>query len=384
MTSSRAELGRCTPGEWGVYVHVPFCRRRCPYCAFYVEVDRGTDWSAFSDRVVREIGNRRVAYSGAASSVFFGGGTPSRMPAEHFARILAAIPRTPDAEVTAEINPEDVDPATLAALRAAGVTRASVGLQTFDPRFAPLLNRACTIERAAEVAAEVASAGFASWSADVMFGLPGQQLDDLRADLDALLRADPPHVSLYGLTIEEGTPFERAVERGTFAPADDDLWRGMYDFLREKLADRGYEQYEVSNFARPGHRSRHNRLYWTDRPYLGVGPSAHGLTPDGTRYTNRADIGFYLRSDDPTDTSEPFEPRARATDLLISNLRHTDGLDLDHMARVTGLRPRESAVRALVDAAVLSRDGQIIRLAPDGFPLADGIAGRLADALGPA
>jgi oxygen-independent coproporphyrinogen-3 oxidase len=370
--------------RWGAYIHVPWCRRRCPYCAFYVEVDRGTDWRAFADAVVAEVDLRRPSFAGPPSTVFFGGGTPSRMPPPLFRRLVTHLNPIVGAEVSAEINPEDVTPDTLAALRDAGITRASVGLQTMDNRFAPLLNRACTIERASEVAREVAEAGFESWSADVMFALPGQTLGDLDADLDRLLAADPPHVSLYGLTIEPGTPFERGVARGALVPVDDDTWREMYDHVRARLAERGYEQYEVSNFARPGHRSRHNRLYWTDRPYLGVGPSAHGLLPDGTRYANIADARRYLTHADPTDVVEPFEPRARAIDLLISNLRHIEGFDIDHCVRVTGLAPRSAAVAALIRAGALDQVGATLRLTPAGFPIADGVAGRLADALAPA
>lgn len=378
---------------WGVYLHVPWCRRRCPYCAFYVEVDRGNrdepsaapsdavPWDPFVDRIVSEYRSRAPAFAGPARTLFLGGGTPSRMPGPALKRLIAAFALVPGAEITAEVNPEDADARWLAEARDAGVNRVSIGVQTFDPQFARLLNRACTVDEARQTAARVASAGFRSWSIDVIFGLPGQTKADLDADLDRLLATEPPHVSLYGLTIEPGTAFERAFARGKLVPADGDLWRTLYDRLVERLAAVGIHRYEVSNFARDGHRSEHNRLYWTDAPYLGLGPSAHGYLPDGRRYANIANVGRYLAIDDPTETIETPSPRERALDLLISSLRYVEGLSLEHLARRTGLRPDDRTVRAMVRGRLLIEDPFVLRLTDDGFAVADGIAAKLADAL---
>ncbi len=371
-----------TKQPYGVYVHVPWCRRRCPYCAFYVEVDRDVPWDRFVDALLRERTLRASAFDGLASTLFLGGGTPSRMPPEHLARLLAGLPHTDDAEITLETNPEDVDATFLAAVRAAGVTRISLGVQTLDPRFAHLLNRSCTVDRAAEVLEQVRGAGFASWSVDLIFGLPDQSPDDVLADLERLLAAEPPHVSLYGLTIEPGTPFERAVQRGTFAPADAETWRTMYDRIVERLASAGIERYEVSNFAKEGHRSRHNRLYWTDAPYVGLGPSAHGYRPDGSRYANVRDAVAYLDRPDPTSEDERPTPKQAALDLLISALRSADGVPRSLLTRL-GLAPDERLVRALVEANLLLDDPAALRLAHDGFALADGLAERLWDGLVP-
>ncbi len=368
---------------WGAYVHVPWCKRRCPYCAFYVEVDRATPWEAFVDRVLREHAIRSPEFGERATTVFLGGGTPSRLPSAALARLVAGIPRVPGAEVSAETNPEDASAEWLDGALEAGVNRVSLGVQTLDPRFAALLNRAASVREAAETLDRVRSAGFRSWSVDLIFGLPDQTLDDLRADLDRLLAYGPPHVSLYGLTIEAGTPFERAHAKGTLEPADEDLWREMYDLIVATLRSAGIDRYEVSNFAKAGHRSEHNRLYWSDRPYLGLGPSAHGYAPDGRRWHNVADVGRYLVLDDPTEASELPEGDARATDLLVSALRSVDGLDRAHLGRTTGRRIAAGTVESLVRGGVLREEGERIALTDSGFPLADGISARLADALVP-
>jgi oxygen-independent coproporphyrinogen-3 oxidase len=363
----------------GVYVHVPWCKRRCPYCAFYVEVDRGTPWGPFVDRVLAEHTMRAPEFGDTAATVFLGGGTPSRMPGDALRRLLDGLPRAAGAEVTAETNPEDATPEWLEAALEAGVNRLSLGVQTLDPKFAHLLNRAATVREAAETLDRVGRAGFRSWSVDLIFGLPGQTLADVEADLERLLAYGPPHVSLYGLTIEPGTPFERA----SFEPAGEDLWREMYDTIVARLKAVGIERYEVSNFARPGHSSAHNRLYWTDQPYMGLGPSAHGYAPDGRRWKNVADVGRYLAVADPTEESELPTGDARAMDLLVSALRGVDGVDRAHLSRTTGRRIAAEVVESLRRAGVLRVDGERIALTDAGFPLADGISARLADALVP-
>lgn len=372
---------------WGVYVHVPWCRRRCPYCAFYVEVDRDAPYEAFVDRVLREHAARRPAFTALAprpATVFLGGGTPSRLPAAALARLIAGLDAAPGAEISAECNPEDCTPDWLDAALAAGVTRVSLGLQTLDPRFARLLNRAGTVGQARDAIGRLRSAPLRSFSVDLIFGLPEQTLEDVEADLDAIVAEAPPHVSLYGLTIEPGTPFERAVARGRLIPADEDRWRAMYDRIVARLEGAGWERYEVSNFARPGHRSRHNQLYWSDAPYLGLGPSAHGYLPDGARYHDVADLAAYLEREDPTAEWERPTPEQAAADLLVSTLRGVDGVDLDRLAARTGLAPRADAVDRLVATGLLARAGRRLRLTRDGFPVADAVIGHLSERLSPA
>jgi oxygen-independent coproporphyrinogen-3 oxidase len=305
------------------------------------------------------------------------------MPAAPLQRLLHGLGARDALEVTAETNPEDADDAWLDGARAAGATRISLGVQTFDPRFARLLNRACTVASARATARRVASAGFASFSIDVMFALPGQTVAAFADDLDRLLDTGAPHVSLYGLTFEPGTPLFRARNAGRLTETDDDAWREMYDLAVDRLGAAGLARYEVSNFAAEGHRSVHNRLYWTDAPYLGLGPSAHGYAPDGTRWIDTTDVQRYLAGGDPTATSERPAPRAAAVDLVLSMLRGVEGVDR------TRLRARCAHD---LDAAVVSeleRDGLVVAsrdrvaLAHAGFPLADLATERLAAALVP-
>jgi len=369
---------------WGTYVHVPWCRRRCPYCAFYVEADRDVDWAGFVHRVLREHHDRRRAFEGTASTVFLGGGTPSRMPTDALHTLLDGLAPAPDAEVTAECNPEDCTPAWLDGAITAGVNRVSLGLQTFQPRFARLLNRACSVDDARDTARRLAAAPLNSWSLDLIFALPGQTLADVDADLDAIAEVAPPHVALYGLTYEPGTPFDRARERGKLTALPDDTWRTMYDHIVARLRAMGIDRYEVSNFARPGHRSAHNQGYWSDQPYLGVGPSAHGYLPDGTRYHNVRDVVRYLADDDCTATVERPTPTEAATDHLVSVLRGVGGVNLDRLARRTGLCPPSGVVQRLCIEGLLTQHGAQIALTDAGFPVADAVIAHLADRLAPA
>ena len=363
--------------DWGVYVHVPWCRVRCPYCAFYVQPDRDANWPRWTEGIIAEYEMRKHRFPGRPSTVYLGGGTPSRLPIDDLEHLRRSIDLAPDGEFTAEANPEDVDEQWLSGAIAAGVNRVSLGIQTFNTRFARLLNRAHSVDQAREVASMVSGAGLQSWSVDVIFALPDQTLADLEVDIAEILAIEPPHVSLYGLTIEPGTPFERARDLGRLKPLDDELWRQMYDTLVSRLEAAGLHRYEVSNFARTGHQSRHNRGYWRGHPYMGLGPSAHGFRPDGSRYSNVKDARAYGTIDDPTEYEESPSRIEADTDLLISALRSVEGIQLS--ALTTNIRP--SAIDDLVRGGLLSRDGDRLALTPEGFPIADAVMNRLVEAL---
>jgi len=371
------------PEPWGIYVHCPWCRVHCPYCAFYVETERNPPWQSFVHAVLKEHDGYRPVWTGQPATLALGGGTPSRMPTEQIAEIVRHVELGPGAEVSAEANPEDLTPSWVDGALSAGITRLSVGVQTLIRQRAKLLGRAHTVDQAATALRTVASAGFESWSADLIFATPGQTLTDLSVELGALLDLDPPHVSIYGLTFEPGTPFERARARGRMRPVDDGLWREMYDLLVQRLGAAGLQRYEVSNFARPGHESRHNRLYWTGRPYMGLGPAAHGLAPDGTRWVNQADAAKYTAGN-TTPTHERPTPLQAATDTLVSCLRGVDGVSLRDLRVHTGFIPEPAVVALLIRQGVLRRDGERVRLSHAGFPLCDAVTGRLVDALQPA
>lgn len=367
---------------WGLYVHVPWCRIRCPYCAFVVDADRGdVPWDAFAARIEHEVAALAPGFQGPPATVYVGGGTPSRLPVHHLARWLGAW--SPAGEVTVEVNPEDLDADWLDAAQSAGVDRLSLGVQTLDPAQARRLGRAHTPAEARAAASLVAASDLRTWSADLMFALPGQTLADLDRDLDALLALDPPHVSVYGLTLEEGTPFRRAADAGRLRVPDEDLWRAMADRLLARLEQAGLDRYEVSNFARPGHESVHNQGYWQDRPYLGVGPSAHGYAPDGRRWVDTPDIASWVRGESPVRTWEQPTPAEAATERLLSGLRGRDGLDLGALAARTGHRPSPRTLRTLTDAGLLAADGDRIALQGEGWHLADAVTRALCRDLAP-
>ena len=363
----------------GVYVHVPWCASRCPYCSFNVFVhpdppyDRWVagvkrDWAAVQDRL-----------EGPLHSVYFGGGTPSLAPPEAIADLLEAIHPPSAAEITLEANPATITPDSLSAFRAAGINRVSVGVQTFNPRFARLLSRGHSVHAARELVGMVAAAGFRSWSVDIIFALPGQTLTDLQEDLDDILATAPPHVSLYGLTIKSNTPFERAQAQGKLLLPDEDTWRAQYDHIVATLKHAGLQRYEVSNFARPGHRAVHNEATWRGGHYAGLGPGAHGFLSDGVRTKMHDDLETWLA--DPCGQSERPDSWQAAVDFLLSTLRHIDGTDQALLRARTGHSVRTAAKTALVRAGLLHEQGEQLRLTMEGWPLADGITWQLCEAL---
>ena len=266
-----------------VYVHVPFCARRCSYCDFAIAVRRDVPSRRFVDAVRREwLGwqdHPVWAESGEVRTVYFGGGTPSRLDPAGITELLAAIGRaravSPEAEVTLEANPEDVTPALASAWRAAGVNRVSLGVQSFDPAVLQWMHRTHTAEQVAPALAAIRGAGIDDVSLDLIFGLPAALGRDWERDLSLAFALAPAHLSLYGLTVEEHTPLWRWTERGEVTPVDEERYAAEFLQAGRALARHGFEHYEVSNAALPGRRARHNTAYWRRAPFIGLGPSAH-------------------------------------------------------------------------------------------------------------
>jgi oxygen-independent coproporphyrinogen-3 oxidase len=271
--------------RFGVYVHVPFCAHRCDYCDFATWTDRAHLVDAYVEACVADLGRRRATHPRAATSVFFGGGTPSLLAGEQLARILAAIERTVDAEVTVECNPDSVDAHQLDTYAAAGVNRLSFGVQSMAPHVLASLGRThdpANVERAVALAR---AAGFARINVDLIYGTPGETIDDWRRTLDGAIALGVEHVSAYALTVEPATPLGKAVAAGTRTAPDDDRQADAYVLADEVLADAGFEWYEISNWARPGEHCRHNLLYWDGGEYDAIGCAAHGHT-GGRRWWN--------------------------------------------------------------------------------------------------
>ena len=316
------------PAPFGVYVHVPFCRHRCDYCAFATYTDRDHLMEAYAAACVTEA-HRATEREGmpAASSVFVGGGTPSRLPADLLVSVLEAVPRRPGAEVTVECNPEDVTPGLLATYRAAGVTRVSLGVQSTVGHVLVGLGRRHGPDHVVDAAGTVAAAGLASWNLDLILGGAGERDEDWDRSLADVLALDPPppHVSAYALTVEPGTPLDRSPDRHP----DDDVQAGRYETADRVLSAAGYRWEEISNWARPGHECRHNRLYWDQGDYRGIGSAAHSHL-GGRRWWNVRTPDRYVDlvgSDRSTTAAEErLDPDQRRFEALALALRTRTGV----------------------------------------------------------
>ncbi|MBM3324075.1 MAG: radical SAM family heme chaperone HemW, partial [Calditrichaeota bacterium] len=268
--------------SFGIYLHMPFCRRRCPYCDFYKKVPRPGEMDKFPRLLGKELARHAeyAPFSGLpVGSVYFGGGTPSLHPPEDISQILERIgqlwPVNNEAEITLEANPGTIELEGLRELRTSGVNRLSLGLQSFSKRKLNQLFRDHESRQSRESFQSARKVGFGNISVDLILGVPGETLQEWTNDLQETVDLGPEHISLYNLEYHPGTPFHRWRENGRLQPLDEEIELEMYLLAHKRLIDAGFEHYEISNFARPGFRSRHNSLYWTGGVYLGVGPSAH-------------------------------------------------------------------------------------------------------------
>jgi len=320
-----------------LYIHVPFCARRCSYCDFAIAVRRDTPSVAFVDAVLREWHGWQAdpiwGHSPEIRTVYFGGGTPSRLAPDQLSRVLDRIradrPLMAGAEITLEANPDDVTAERTAAWIRAGVNRVSLGAQSFDPAVLAWMHRTHRAEQVALAVATLREAGMANLSLDLIYAVPAELGRDWGRDLDQALALGPEHVSLYGLTVESGTPLGRWTERGETHPARDDRAASEYLLAHTRLREAGMEHYEVSNAARPGFRSRHNTAYWSRAPFLGLGPSAHGGSADA-RWWNVREWAEYARrsvTGGPLLAGrEALEPAARRLESLYLGLRTDQGV----------------------------------------------------------
>lgn len=341
----------------GIYYHIPFCRRICAYCDFYKSAELGR-----TDELVaalhRELEERRDYLGGeAVGTRYFGGGTPSLLPAETIRGLLehaaALFDCTQVEETTLEANPDDLTEEYLSSLREAGIDRLSVGVQSFDDDCLRRMNRRHTAEQAARALRNARKAGFGNIAADLIFGMPGCGSDVLQRSLDTLLAIGVEHVSAYHLTVEPNTAFGRMAARGRFTPVDEAT--GEREFLRvhETLTAAGFEHYEVSNYALPGFRARHNAAYWQGVKYLGLGPAAHSF--DGEeRHWNVPSVARYIAGEPAA--GERLTRHDRFNEYLLTRLRTAEGIDLAEIEARFGAARREKALR---DAAPMLRAGTL-------------------------
>ncbi len=377
----------------GLYIHVPFCSQRCVYCDFYfTTTSRDTGAFARAAAVEIEAYGKEFGSREPLATIYFGGGTPSLLPPEDLATILNAVHAHFDTsqveEVTLEANPEDLTASGVGALRAMGVTRLSLGVQSFFDEDLAFMNRAHDAAQA-ERGVQLAADAFDSFSVDLIFGVPEQPFEHWGANLEKALRLGAPHISAYSLTVEAKTPLAKQVQLGTVIPEGDDAMLERYLFTHEYLKERGLEHYEVSSFATPGHKSRHNSLYWAHANVLAVGPSAHAFWREtrskAWRWANVAHLGRWrglLEAGHlPVDNREQLGADALADEAILLGLRRLDlGLDLDVLERDYGidlLTEKADLLASFERESLLTVRNSRVRLTPDGAAVADALALRL-------
>ena len=358
----------------GLYVHVPFCLTRCGYCDFNAHAGLDHLMGRYVEALQAEADLTSAEWDGMQFvSVFLGGGTPTRLQSSAIASVLDHVRSqfdvTPDAEVTCEANPDTVDEASLRELRAAGVTRLSLGLQSFDPAVLRALERVHPAESARRAYADARAAGFDDVNLDLIYGAEGETLASWRSTLEQAVALRPEHLSCYALTIEPGTPLGAGVASGAVRAPDSDLQAEMYDLACETLAAAGYEHYEVSNWALPGRECRHNLGYWEGRPYLGLGAGAHSYR-DGRRWWNVRPPARYIElalgGTPPSAGEEALTPDEQRLERVMLGVRRAEGIP-------AGWVPAERAGE-YVDAGLASLEGERFRLTERGLFLASDVA----------
>lgn len=369
-----------------LYLHIPFCLRKCLYCDFASTADStAPERDAYVSLLLKEMARRAadLPLPATAATLYFGGGTPSLLEPEQIARLIEAgrhhFALAPTAEITMEANPGTVTEERLAAFGRAGVNRLSLGVQSFDDGQLQRLGRLHDARQAGEAVAFARRAGFTNLGIDLMHGLPGQSLEQWRAELQAALALAPEHISAYGLTIEEGTPLARQEASGSLSLPDEELAAAMFDETIRVLTAAGYEHYEISNFARPGFRSRHNQVYWQREPYLGFGAAAHSFLrspPFGVRFANPETVADYAASILAGRPAEavPLSREEAMSESLFLGLRLREGIDMQRFAEEFGIplaAAYPAALPRLMETGLLIQDGHRLSLSPRGLLLAN-------------
>lgn len=350
---------------FGVYLHIPFCRHRCDYCAFATWTDRHHLQEQYLDACRRHLEAEISRGMPEVTSVFVGGGTPTLVDPDRLLAVLDTIPTAPDAEITIEANPDDLDADLATAYAEGGVNRVSMGVQSMVPHVLRSLGRTHDPDNVRRAANHLHEAGI-GFNIDLIYGVAGETATDWEHTLDQALALEPVHISAYALTIEAGTPLAAEPHRHP----DDDVQADRYETTTQRLAAAGLDWYEISNWSRPGHECRHNRLYWSGGDYLAIGCAAHGHR-DGRRFWNHRTPERYINAIDagqqPISGSETLEPDERHAERLQLAIRTRDGIAAD-----------DAPARLLEDLdGFVERRGDRIVLTPAGRFLADEVALRL-------
>ena len=366
----------------GIYIHIPFCKRRCIYCDFF-STTQSEKKAEYVHALVRELEIRKNYLDNEEiETIYLGGGTPSQLSQEELEEIFAYIYKvykvTPDAEITLEANPDDLTPEYVAMLRTLPFNRISMGIQTFQEETLKLLHRRHTAQQAIEAFKRCREAGFQNISIDLMYGLPGETLDTWGQDLQQAIDLHPEHISAYHLIYEEGTTLWNLREQNKVEEAEEELSLTLFKTLIERLTKAGYQHYEISNFCLPGLHSRHNSSYWTGKKYLGCGPSAHSF--DGTsRQWNVSSLDKYLegiRTDQLDFEIEELDLYTRYNDFVITSIRTCWGMPLSQLRTTYGETLYNYCLRMAnphIQQGVLGIKEDTLKLTSEGIFISDGI-----------
>jgi oxygen-independent coproporphyrinogen-3 oxidase len=376
--------------SFSLYIHIPWCQSKCPYCDFNSHAAAVWPEDEYVRALIAEMDRRAedaVWRKKALRTIFFGGGTPSLFEPRSIGRILDAAQRLfgleADAEITLEANPGTVDGAKLAGMRAAGVNRISFGAQSFNPAILKFLGRIHSADETREAARGAHRAGFERINLDLIFAVPGQTVADVRKDIKEVAALGPDHISAYNLTFEEGTAFFAEMKRGRITPLPNDDQAMMFEVVREEIPGRGYPMYEISNYAVQGHEARHNLTYWRGGSYLGIGAGAHSFAREGAggrRWWNEKIPARYIAAVQARGLAEAGNEtvgaEVAAGEFVFLNLRLREGFALEDFAARFGVSfddrfGKRSSI--LFDAKLLVREGGRIRLSERGLELADSV-----------
>lgn len=347
----------------GLYIHIPFCTKRCLYCDFFSNTEMKYK-EPYLSAVIRELELRKDYLEGEpVETIYFGGGTPSQLQAADFSRIFEAIHRlfdvSPCAEITLEANPDDMTPGYVAGLQTLPFNRVSMGVQSFKEEDLRFLNRRHNREQALLAVDLCKKNGLENISVDLIYGLPGQTLEEWKQNLDTVIRLDIPHISAYHLIYEEGTALYKLKEAGKITPVNEDLSVALFTSLIDQLTANGYLHYEISNFARPGMLSRHNSSYWIGKKYLGIGPSAHSYNGQNRQW-NISSLPGYLQAINkgvPNIEIENLDINTRYNDFIITGLRTMWGIKFNEIQQQFG---KDKLIYCQKQAAPYLKQGLLI------------------------
>ena len=366
----------------GIYIHIPFCKRRCIYCDFF-STTQSEKKSAYVHALCKELDMRKDYLEGEdIETIYLGGGTPSQLTQKELEEIFSSLYNIykvkEDAEITLEANPDDLTPEYIHMLRTLPINRISMGIQTFQEETLKLLHRRHTAQQAIEAVKHCREAGFQNISIDLMYGLPGETLDTWEKDLRQAIALRPEHISAYHLIYEEGTALWKLREQHQVEEADEDLSVTLFRTLIDELTHAGYEHYEISNFCLPGLHSRHNSSYWTGKKYLGCGPSAHSF--NGTsRQWNVASLDKYIQAIQQGKLDyeiEELDIYTRYNDFVITTIRTHWGMSLSHLRSTYGENLYQYCLRMAkphLEQGVLEIKEDTLKLTKEGIFISDGI-----------